>query len=63
VLGHALLLPQDRASGRFGRMRGEDRVDAQARETQLELLERDAVAMQPAERIVESAWLRLRGAR
>ena len=57
---HALLLPQQRAPGRFGRMRREYRLDAQAPEQRDDLLERDTVPLQPVKAVVQAPGLRSR---
>ena len=57
---HALLLSQQRAPRRFGRMRREHRLDAQAPEQRDDLLERDTVLLQPVKAVVQAAGLRSR---
>ncbi len=57
---HALLLAQQRAPRRLGRMRREDRLDAQLPEQRERLLERETVLLQPVEAVLQPARLRTR---
>jgi hypothetical protein len=59
-LGDLLLLAQDSAPGRFGRVRGEHRLDPDLDHETADLVEPEALQMQPRDGIDDAA--RLRGA-